>query len=368
MIKVLMLSPDPYQPGGVADYVGMLKANLPPDIQVESLFTGRRGQTIFWRLLSPFLTFFDALRLLLRLLYRRYDVVHLNPSFNKALLRDSLFMLVLRVFGLSRVLVFIHGWNDEWSNRVLSGGLSRALFRWVWGGAGRILLLASRFKQSLVDAGFDGGRIQVVSTMFDAGQFEGVVSRRGEGPVRVLFLSRFVREKGGYELLEGFAQVAVAYPETQLTCAGDGPEAAGMRAWVERQGLGGRVRFPGFVRGRDKAQLLADADIFAFPTYYGEGCPVSLLEAMAAGCAVISGDAGGIPDVFVDGVNGLMLSRPTGDKVGAALRELLANLSRCRAIGAHNREVAGKRFEAGRVSADVAAFYAALAGNERRCK
>lgn len=357
-----MLSPHPIQPGGVADYVGMLKANLPPEVAVEDFHIGRRLLPTVLRPLSPLLPLLDALRLLLRLLTRRYDVVHLNPSFNKAILRDSLFMLVLRVFGLSRVMVFMHGWNDAWARRVLSGPLSRALFRWLWGGAGRILLLASRFKRTLVDAGLDGDRIEVVSTMFDAGQFDGVVSRRGSQPVQVLFLSRFVREKGGYELLQGFAQMAEAYPDVQLICAGDGPESAGMRAWAEQHGLNGRVRFPGFVRGREKAQLLADADIFAFPTYYGEGCPVSLLEAMAAGCAVITGDAGGIPDIFEDGVNGAMLSQPTGDKVAAALRGLLADPERRRAIGEHNREVAAKRFEAGRVSADVVDVYVRLAG------
>jgi glycosyltransferase involved in cell wall biosynthesis len=199
--------------------------------------------------------------------------------------------------------------------------------------------------------------------MFDAGQFAGVESRRGTQPVQVLFLSRFVREKGGYELLEGFAQVAQTYPDAHLICAGDGPEAAGMRAWVEGHGLGARVSFPGFVRGREKAQLLADADIFAFPTYYGEGCPVSLLEAMAAGCAVITGDAGGIPDIFEDGANGVMLSRPTGDKVAAALSSLLSDPARRRTIGDHNREVASRRFEAGSVSSGVAAVYSSLARN-----
>lgn len=362
MIRVLMISPHPIQPGGVADYVGMLKANLPTEVAVEDFHIGRRLLPPLLLPLSPLMPLLDALRLLLRLLTRRYDVVHLNPSFNKAILRDSLFMLVLRVFGLSRVMVFMHGWNDAWARRVLSGPLSRALFRWLWGGAGRILLLASRFKQALVDAGLDGDRIEVVSTMFDAGQFDGVVSRRGSQPVHVLFLSRFVREKGGYELLQGFAQVAEAYPDVQLICAGDGPESAGMRAWAEQHGLNGQGRFPGFVRGREKAQLLMDADIFAFPTYYGEGCPVSLLEAMAAGCAVITGDAGGIPDIFEDGVNGAMISQPTGDKVAAALRGLLADPERCRAIGEHNRGVAARRFEASRASAAVAAVYSRLSG------
>lgn len=352
-----MLSPHPDQTGGVADYVEMLKAHVSQAIHIESFFTGRRQLPSALRLLAPLLPLYDAVRLMVRLVSRRYDLVHLNTSFNKAMLRDSLFMLVLRVFGGSQVMVFIHGWNDVWAVRVLDGALARMLFRWVWGGSRRVLLLANRFKQALIAAGLDGRRIEVVSTMFDASQFAGVASRRGKQAVQVLFLSRFVREKGCYELLEGFAQVTEAYPAMQLICAGDGPEAAGMRAWVSRHGLDARVKFPGFVRGREKVQLLVDADIFVFPTYYGEGCPVVLLEAMAAGCAVITGNAGGIPDIFVDGINGIMLRRTTAESVAAALRELLADTDRRMRIGDANRRIAAQRFEAGVACAGIEDSY-----------
>jgi glycosyltransferase involved in cell wall biosynthesis len=362
MIKVLMLSPYPDQSGGVADYVAMLKANLPPDILVEGLFTGKRLLPFILRPFSPLLPVYDGIRLIVRLLTRRYDVVHLNPSFNsRALLRDSLFMLILRLFSASKVLVFIHGWNDVWANRILSGRLSRALFQLLWGGADRILLLASRFKQSLVEAGLNSLKIDVVTTMFDAGQFNGLRPAPEANSMQVLFLSRFVREKGIYELLEGFFRVSRAYPEAKLICAGDGPEAAGMRDWVEKHSLQDRVHFAGFVRGLAKAQLLTDSGIFAFPTYYGEGCPVSLLEAMAAGCAVITGDAGGIPDFFKDGVNGVLIRQPTADKVESALRRLLAAPLWCSQVGEHNRLEAGARYNARNVSSNIAAEYSTLA-------
>lgn len=357
-----MLSPYPDQSGGVADYVAILKANLPSDIQVEGFFTGKRSLPIVLRLFSPLLPVYDAMCLSWRLLTQRYDVVHLNPSFNsRALLRDSLFMLMLRLFSAPRVMVFFHGWNDVWANRILSGRATRALFRWLWGDADRILLLASRFKYTLVQAGLNDRRIDVVTTMFDAKQFDGVQHARKTQSTQVLFLSRFVREKGVYELLEGFFRVSQSYPDVQLVCAGDGPEAGGMRDWVEKHRLQDRVRFPGFVRGLAKAQMLTDSAIFAFPTYYGEGCPVSLLEAMAAGCAVITGDAGGIPDFFLDGVNGVLINQPTADKVEASLRRLLSDPLWCHKVGEHNRLEAGDRYEARNVSLSMAAEYSELA-------
>lgn len=361
MTRVLVLSPHPHVPGGVVDYVRMLHAHLPPEVRLEFLHTGARRLPRLLRPAAPLVPLYDALRLAWRLMTRAPDAVHINPSFNKAVVRDSLFMLVLRGFGLRRVLVLMHGWNDGWARRVLGGRVTRLLVRRLWGDAGQILVLASRFRQALTEAGLDAGRVAVVSTMFDPEQFAGLESRRGEQGAQVLFLSRFVREKGCYEVLEGFARVAAEFPDASLTCAGDGPEAAGMRAWVVANGLTARVRFPGYVRGPDKARLLLDADVFAFPTYYGEGCPVSLLEAMAGGCAVITADAGGIADIVRDGEHGALLATPTAVGVAEALRALLADRARCHAIGAHNRAVAMARYQADGVATDMAARYARLA-------
>lgn len=363
--KVLILSPFPSQSGGVIDYVGMLKGNLPQSVKVDSFFTGNRPLHKMAKPFSFLLPVVDAVRLLCCCMNNRYDVVHINPSLNKAILRDSLFMLVLRLFGVSRAMVFMHGWNDEWARRIFSSQILRSVFLLIWGGAGRILVLASRFKKLLVDAGFNSDSIIVVATMFDSAQFAGLESRRTESITQILFLSRFVREKGVYELLEGFSKVADRYPNVQLICAGDGPEAEGMRNWVSSRGLGHQILFPGFMRGARKAQLLMDANVFAFPTYYGEGCPVALLEAMAAGCAVITGDAGGIPDIFRDGTNGIMLARPTGESVGAALAELLSDPERCNAIGEGNHASASVLYDAKNASAAIATVYSEVAGINR---
>lgn len=366
IMKALILSPHPSRHGGVADYVGMLKANLPTNIAVTDFYIGARPLAKPFNALAILLPVYDAVRLFFHLIFNRYDVIHINPSFNKAIVRDSLFMLVLRLFGPSRVLVFIHGWNDAWARRVLSHSIWRGLFWGIWGGAGQVLLLASRFKTALVEAGLAADRIEVVSTMFDGRQFDGVTPATDRPGLSLLFLSRFVREKGCYETLEGFARIKDAFPQARLVCAGDGPELAGMRAWVAARGLDGRVAFPGFVRGSDKARLLLETDVFVFPTYYGEGCPVSLLEAMAAGCAIVTGDAGGIPDIFTDGKNGVLLTRPTAESVADGVRRLLADDRERKAVGDRNRQIAWARFEAKQAAGQIAQVYARLAAMGNR--
>jgi glycosyltransferase involved in cell wall biosynthesis len=173
-------------------------------------------------------------------------------------------------------------------------------------------------------------------------------------------MSRFVAEKGIHELLQAFVRLAEEFPGLRLVLLGDGPERPALEARAQEAGLAERVDFAGYVRGHEKAQALVDADIFVFPTFYGEGCPVVLLEAMAAGLPVITHGAGGIPDVFEDGRNGILLSTVTDESVADAVRRMLTAPEDRSAIGAHNRREAWAKYEAGVVSGQMLAAYQEL--------
>jgi glycosyltransferase involved in cell wall biosynthesis len=69
------------------------------------------------------------------------------------------------------------------------------------------------------------------------------------------------------------------------------------------------------VEGDRKWSLLAGADILCLPSL-AEGVPITLLEAMGAGVAVVTTPVGGIPDVVKDGVNGILVQ--SGDVSGIA--------------------------------------------------
>lgn len=103
------------------------------------------------------------------------------------------------------------------------------------------------------------------------------------------------------------------------------------------------------------------AALFVFPTYYGEGCPVSLLEAMAAGLPVVTASAGGIADVFEDGVNGILLGEVNAAQVESAIERMLADPGRLEQIGGRNREVAQQRYEAAVFAGRIEGLYLDLA-------
>lgn len=367
-LKVLVISPRPYGGGGVAHFVDVLTRHLGSGIEVESFLVGRRDDRL-GSLFRPILPVYDALRLAVRLVRRRHDVYHLNPSLLPlSVLRDGLFLIVLRIFRRSNLLVFFHGWNADFYQRIRSSRILRALFRFAYGNASRILVLASAFKDEIEALGLPSESVRVITTMFEGNAFGQVSRSRNDSQVWVLFLSRLVAAKGVHELLEAFRELSLNHSNCLLIMAGDGPEAQAARAWCLRHGLQGRVRFPGYVKGKEKAQLLADSDIFVLPTSHGEGCPIALLEAMAAELPVIVTAIGGIPDIVRRDVNGIVLDSPTSEAIQAALERLVNDAELRSAMGRKNKSDAWHRYEAAIVTADMEAHYRDVAREGRRAR
>lgn len=356
-----MLAKDRSSLGGVVNFINILERNLGEDVRVERFKIGQRAnQTGKWiRWLVPFI---DMAHLAWQVTSNRYDVVHINPSLNgRSLFRDALFMLVLKLRGMRNVVLFMHGWEEGTAQSIENSIVLRKYFNTFFGTAPVIYVLASQFKQSLIDWGVRADNIHVITTMFDGRLFDGVTRNRADDEIRLLFLSRFVKEKGVYELLTSFAKLYERYPRLRLILAGDGPEDGEMRSRVRTAGLQDVVSFTGYVRDNDKAQILVDADMFVFPTYYGEGCPVSLLEAMAAGLPVVTAAAGGIGDFIVDGKNGKLLNTVSDKTVEAALHELLENDAARSDMGLYNKKIAWQCYEAAIVSASIEKSYVHLA-------
>jgi len=107
-----------------------------------------------------------------------------------------------------------------------------------------------------------------------------------------------------------FARVQRVFPDARLVIAGSGPERDSLQKLANALVPGASVIFTGRVDSADMPSLYADADCMINPSTV-DNMPNSILEAFASGVPVVSTNAGGIPDMVVDGISALLA--PVGD-------------------------------------------------------
>jgi glycosyltransferase involved in cell wall biosynthesis len=169
-------------------------------------------------------------------------------------------------------------------------------------------------------------------------------------------VGRLVPIKDHSTFLRAAADVLRSRPDVTFVIAGDGELRAAVESEARRL-LGDRVRFLGWVQ--DLATLYAALDLVVL-TSRNEGTPVALVEAGAAGKAVVATSVGGVPDVVRDGKTGLLA--PAGDPRAVAMQiaAMLDDSSRAAAMGRAGREWVRDRYSVQRLVADTASLYREL--------
>ena len=124
----------------------------------------------------------------------------------------------------------------------------------------------------------------------------------------LLSMGRLVPQKGFDVLIEAFARANV--PGYDLLIAGEGPSRQSLEQLVAYHGLGDRVWFIGAADRARAVQLLHGCSFFALASHR-EPLGIVNLEAMAAGKPTLSTRAGGVPEIVLGGVTGLLV--PPGD-------------------------------------------------------
>lgn len=139
-----------------------------------------------------------------------------------------------------------------------------------------------------------------------------------------LFLGRIdIRQKAVDVIVQAFAKLASGNSDALLVLAGpsEGGDAELVRAMVVERGIESRTVFLGLVSGKEKLELLRDADVFLMPSRY-EGLSIALLEAMASELPVILSDRAGLHRQVVRHGCGIVV-RPEAEATTGAMRKML---------------------------------------------
>ncbi len=174
------------------------------------------------------------------------------------------------------------------------------------------------------------------------------VARKGASP-RLVWVRAFHDVYNPSLAVRVLARVVSERPDARLAMIGRDKDGSlgRVRALARDLGVADRLELPGPVPHGDVARWLANADVFLNTTNV-DNTPVSVLEAQAAGLAVVSTNVGGLPYLLEDGADALLVAPDDAESMARAVLRVVSEPGLATALAARGREKA-ERFDWGRV-------------------
>lgn len=180
------------------------------------------------------------------------------------------------------------------------------------------------------------------------------LSQFAEAPLpkelRFLLIARLIGAKGVRVYAKAAAMVRQQYPEVTFGLVGwidENPDAISegeLQRWIEA----GDVHFYG--RLDDVKPVIAQSSVYVLPSYYREGTPRTVLEAMAMGRPVITTDAPGCRETVIDGDNGFLVPVKAVDELVTAMLRFVEQPELIARMGRRSRQIAEEKYDVDKVN------------------
>ncbi len=209
------------------------------------------------------------------------------------------------------------------------------------------IVLLERMREQFRD--FPNMRVEIVPNFYDE-ELEVSLITKSRKKVNFVYLSNIMMSKGVFELIESFKDISADYDHVSLSIAGEFMSDASMnfeetklKFISEISGIN-NISYLGKVYGEEKIKLLQRSDIFVLPSYYvSEALPISIIEAMACGNAIITSNHKYLPDLISES-NGLLAEPKSVSSLSECFRTLLMDLSLVKKMQRYNTLHAKKMY------------------------
>jgi glycosyltransferase involved in cell wall biosynthesis len=294
----------------------------------------------------------------------RPDLVHVKTSSGINFYQNSLYVHAARLAGLP-VILQLHCGKFEAFYRDSPAPL-KAWIRYTLRSARRVAVLSNFWKERL-SALAPGTRLVVIPNGLEQEEIDRLAGPYDRLAAQVLFVGTgeawLNREKGIEDLLAVLPRMAADYPSVTWVLAGlESPEEA--EGWWRKHDVPrpphDRVLCKGVVSGEERVGLLRDSGLLVLPSYF-ENMPNIVLEAMAAGLAVVATRVGALPEMLAEDQGGLLV--PAGDQAAleGALRRALDEGNRLADRGRRNRATVERHHTLAVVERGLEAVYREIA-------
>lgn len=355
-MKILLNTPLTSIPAGVSNHYLGLSPYFSEDVIYNEYIPGHYiTQRIKLTVLATSLRFvligFDVVKFLINIVRYKRPHVLLNTSFgHSALKRDAIHLRLAKIFGC-KVAVFIHGWNNDYLQRVLSG---EERFDPAWQKADAFFVLGKEFKNHLEKLKIYAP-IHLTTTKVNDCLIERIPARKNLGKeIQLLFLARIEKSKGIIVAIDTFEILCRKQSGLKMLIVGTGSWLDQAKKYVAQKDLD-NVTFTGALYGKEIRRAYLTSDLYILPTTHGEGMPTSVLEAMAFGLPVITRPVGGLIDFFQNGEMGYLIDSLDPSDYANAITRIINDTSLFNSISLNNQVYARDNFLASKVAFNMEA-------------
>ncbi|MED4228578.1 glycosyltransferase family 4 protein [Neobacillus cucumis] len=248
---------------------------------------------------------------------KQYDIIHAQDRFTANVMGR------LNERYQKPLLFTPHGFmthNRLRFNLIKSGSVEEAYYfaidRQATTAAHHIIILCEIFRPILKKLGAEDEKMTTVYTGID---FQTLERKPNTDKTVITCVSRLRPRKGHKYLLEALSQIKNQFTNVELRIVGDGE----MREELENQARELQLNEVVFLgKRKDIPELLSQSDIFVLPTT-SDTLPISVIEAMFAGQAIITTNCGGIPEIIQDQQTGLIVNPTDSEQLAEKLLQLL---------------------------------------------
>lgn len=271
----------------------------------------------------------EILNIFLKLLYKVWDkdLIYLTVSESLGGNIRDIIIYILAFYKRNKIVIHMLGGNSM--QKILSpeGGVQYYLNRFFIKKFGGVMV-EGKFQEEIFSNVISRDRIIINPNYAQHNLFsyEALINQKFDSyeVIKILFLSNLIFGKGHYELVHAFAQIDESIKNRfQIDIAGGFDSEMEKEKYLEMIKPFPQICYHGHVGGILKEKLFKSAHVFCLPTYYPfEGQPFVIVEAYAAGCAVITTNHSGIGYIFNDCYNGIEVKKMSIESLKLALLSL----------------------------------------------
>lgn len=351
MKQILYISPSINVKGGISTVIkGYLNSDLSKNNRIFLVSSHVDGT----KFIKSVQAIFGLMKTFVYLIFKKIDVVHIHGSDIISSSRKYFFFKLVKPFS-PKVIYHFHGASflEQYRKAPVKW---REWIKYLFEKADLVICLSESWKKFIQEIAPQSD----INVIPNSVKLPNLHQKRDkdDGAIRLTFLGLIGERKGVFDLLKVVKRLIDDDFKLKLHVGGNG-EIERLRKTIADLTIAGEVECLGWISEKQRDKLLRETDIFVLPSY-GEGMPMSILEAMSYSVPVVSTTVGGIPELVSDGETGFLIEPGDLDALYRKLKCLIQDKELRKKFGEKARQFVASRHNLKFITQQIDQIYNSL--------